>query len=89
LVWEDVNFEEGIIFVHHGKGAKDRIVVLHDNLATALKNYRLLQRPTQTHVFEGKTPGIPITSRTIQWGFIRRTVLEHIANCRTPYLRRP
>ncbi len=43
LVWEDVNFEEGIIFVHHGKGAKDRIVVLHDNLATALKNYRLLQ----------------------------------------------
>ena len=71
LVWEDINFEEGIIFVHHGKGAKDRIVVLHDNLATALKNYRLLQRPTQIHVFEGKTPGVPIASRTIQWGFIR------------------
>ncbi|MFK7982245.1 MAG: tyrosine-type recombinase/integrase, partial [Saprospiraceae bacterium] len=28
LLWEDVNFEEGIIWVKKGKGAKDRLVIL-------------------------------------------------------------
>ena len=71
LLWEDVNFEEGIIRVKKGKGARDRIVILPDGLAAKLKAFRKMQRPTQPLVFEGKTAGEAIASRTIQWAFIR------------------
>ena len=70
LLWENVNFEEGIIWVKKGKGAKDRIVMLAQGLAEKLKAYRTMQRPTQKFVFEGKTAGEPIAPRTIQWSFI-------------------
>ena len=71
LLWEDVNFEEGIIHVKKGKGAKDRIVILPQGLAGKMQEFRTMQRTTQQFVFEGKTPGSPIAARTIQWGFIR------------------
>lgn len=70
LLWENVNFEEGIIWVRKGKGAKDRVVVLADKLATQLQAHRKLQRPTQRYVFEGKTPGQAIAPKTIQGAII-------------------
>lgn len=36
---EDIDFAEGIIHVRSGKGDKDRIVVLEESTAEALKNY--------------------------------------------------
>lgn len=70
LLWEDVNFEEGIIWIKKGKGAKDRLVMLVEGLAEKLQAYRRLQRPTQRYVFEGKTAGVPIAPKTIQWSFV-------------------
>lgn len=71
LLWEDINFEEGLILVKKGKGAKDRIVVLKESLADKVKAFRTMQRPTQQFVFEGKKQGKPIAARTVQWAFIR------------------
>lgn len=68
LHWEDINFEEGLIFVQRGKGAKDRIVVLPSDLPRQLQTYRQTQRPNQRYVFEGKTMGKAIAQKTIQWG---------------------
>jgi len=56
LKWENINFEDGIIWVIKGKGAK--------------KSYRALQRPTQQYVFEGKTAGEAIAPKTIQGAII-------------------
>ena len=47
LLWENVNFEDGIIWVRKGKGAKDRVVMLAQGLAEKLQSYRRLQRPSQ------------------------------------------
>ena len=35
----DINMDEKLIHVHNGKGAKDRIVVITDELATMLQQY--------------------------------------------------
>lgn len=40
---EDIDFSEGVIHVRSGKGDKDRIVVLEEGTATALKNYLALR----------------------------------------------
>lgn len=70
LLWEDVNFEDGVIWVKKGKGAKDRVVMLAEGLAEKLKAYRALQRLTQRYLFEGKTPGEPMGPKTIQGSII-------------------
>ena len=70
LLWEDVNFEEGVIFVKKGKGSKDPIVILPLGLGEKMTAFRTMQRHTQQFVFEGKTPGKAIAPRTIQWAFI-------------------
>ena len=88
LKWEEVNFEEGIIFVKKGKGAKDRIVVLPAGLAQKLKAYRRIHRSTQQYVFEGKTPGKAIAARTIQWGFIRARQKAALPNWVTAHVMR-
>ena len=69
LKWEDISFDEGIIHVRKGKGAKDRIAVLHDNLAADLKKYRLDLRASQELIFEGKIKEKPIAPRSVQWIF--------------------
>ena len=66
LKWEHIHFEEGIIWVRKGKGAKDRLVVLAENLAIKLTSYRSFQRRTQQYVFEGNTLGKAIAPKTIQ-----------------------
>jgi len=70
LRWENINFEDGIIWVIKGKGSKDRVVILAKGLAEKLKSYRALQRPTQEYVFEGKTAGVAIAPKTIQGAII-------------------
>ncbi len=51
LKWEDVGFEEGLIHLRKGKGAKDRIVVLHKELSGLLKAYRQMLPSAQEYIF--------------------------------------
>ena len=71
LKWEHIHFEEGIIFVVSGKGAKDRIAILPADLSEQLQSYRKILRPNQVYVFEGKTMGKAIAPKTVQWAFKR------------------
>ena len=68
LKWEDINFSEGVILVKKGKGNKDRLAILPKGLDEQLLRFKQLQRPTQQYVFEGKTAGVAIAPKTIQWG---------------------
>ncbi|MEM3738704.1 MAG: tyrosine-type recombinase/integrase, partial [Thermoplasmata archaeon] len=45
---EDIDFAEGIIHVRSGKGDKDRIVVLEEGTAQALKNYLAVRYRMET-----------------------------------------
>jgi len=71
LKWEDVSYEEGIIHVRKGKGAKDRIVILHKEMADLLKDYRQSIPAAQVVVFAGKHYKSPISARAVQWAFIQ------------------
>lgn len=71
LKWEDVVFEQGIIHVRKGKGAKDRIVVLHSELSTLLKAYRQMLPSAQVYVFAGRDYSYPISARSVQRAFIQ------------------
>jgi len=71
LKWEDVVFEEGIIHVRKGKGAKDRIVVLHSELSALLSAYRQMLPSAQVYIFAGKDYRYPISARSVQRAFIQ------------------
>jgi len=71
LKWEDVMFDEGIIHIRKGKGAKDRIVVLHDDLSNLLKAYRAIIPPSQIYVFSGRDYRDSLSARSIQHAFIK------------------
>lgn len=70
LKWEDIVFDEGIINIRKGKGAKDRITVLHPELKELLLAYRKAIPSCQMLVFAGKDYNTPIAARSIQHAFI-------------------
>ncbi len=65
---EDIFFERKLIRINHGKGAKDRMSLLSDHMASLLKDY-IKQYSPSTWLFEGQYAHSPITDRTIQHVF--------------------
>ena len=55
----DIDSDRMLIQVHHGKGAKDRTLMLSAQLLTILRTYWRLARPTDW-LFPGRTPDKPI-----------------------------
>jgi len=55
----DIDSARMLIQVHHGKGAKDRTLMLSPQLLTILRTYWRLARPTDW-LFPGRTPDKPI-----------------------------
>lgn len=51
LKTEDIDAKRGVLHVRHGKGDKERLVVLSPRLLTLLRNYWKLQRPTPPWMF--------------------------------------
>lgn len=60
---QDINFENRTVFIHRGKGAKDRVVNLSQELATLLQVF--IAKRTQGHLFLSNW-NKPFTSRAIQ-----------------------
>lgn len=50
---KDINFDRNIIFVNQGKGKKDRITLLSENLKLDLLKYYSRYNPKTEYVFEG------------------------------------
>lgn len=62
---EDLRFSEGVLFVRHGKGNKDRIVSLPMALSKRLQSYLVLRNDENPYVFDSARGG-HITIATIQ-----------------------
>ena len=55
----DIDSARMLIQVHHGKGVKNRTVMLSPHLLTILRTYWRLARPSEW-LFSGRVPGKPI-----------------------------
>ena len=60
LLVEDIDSSRGVIHVRHGKGAKDRDVMLSPQLLNILRSYWRLARPTR-YLFPGRDETRPIS----------------------------
>jgi len=60
LLVEDIDSARGVIHVRHGKGAKDRDVMLSEQLLAILRTYWQLARPTR-YLFPGRDENRPIS----------------------------
>jgi site-specific recombinase XerD len=61
---EDIDLDRNIIWIRHGKGAKDRGVMLDPAIKPEITAY-LRSGKGKTFVFEGYQPGHPLTAATI------------------------
>jgi len=88
LKWEDVKFDEGVIYVQKGKGYKDRLVILQPEMEKMLRSYRSDQPEKQKYLFEGKTPNKVIAPRSVQWAFINARKKAGLPDWVTPHVLR-
>lgn len=61
----DIDSARMVIHVHHGKGSKDRYVMLSEQLLAILRAYWKQHRP-EPWLFPGPDPSKPITVRSLQ-----------------------
>lgn len=76
---EDIDSDRMQVFVERSKGKKDRYVMLSPLLLDILRAYLRLYKPfPKKYLFEGNSPGIPISVRTAQEIFIQASVKANI-----------
>jgi site-specific recombinase XerD len=61
----DIRFSEGIIFIHQGKGKKDRITILPFSLSKELEAYIYLRNDSNPYVFDSSKGG-HLTVKSVQ-----------------------
>ena len=64
LKLEDIKIDRDLILIHQGKGKKDRIVMLDPLIKVEIERYLKLNL-SKTYLFEGYSPGIPLSTMTI------------------------
>jgi integrase/recombinase XerD len=61
---DDIKIDRDLILIRQGKGKKDRIVMLDSVIKVEIERYLKIGLST-TYLFEGYSPGIPLTAMTI------------------------
>ena len=69
LTAADINSRREVIHVREGKGAKDRFIMLSEQLPRILRHYWPTRNAPGDLLFPGESPGQPITTRTVQRAF--------------------
>ena len=69
LTAADINSQRMVIRVREGKGAKDRFIMLSEQLLTILRHYWPHRGASGKLLFPGEAAGQPITPRTVQRAF--------------------
>lgn len=68
ITWQDINFVEGILRVNHGKGDKDRLVKIGENVVRHLIDYKEMRyNKNSNYVLDSQArPETHITKKTVQ-----------------------
>ena len=72
----DIDSKRMVIKVRHGKGGKDRYVMLSPNLLDGLRAYWKVTRPTGSWLFPGGKPGTHITTNAV--GAVMRKAVKRL-----------
>lgn len=83
----DIDSERMQLRIIQAKGHKDRYVPLSPRLLGELRQYWTIDRPPQ-FLFPGKTPGVPLSSATIQRTCKMAAAQAHIKKTVTPHTLR-
>jgi integrase/recombinase XerD len=88
LCFEDIDSKSMVLHVRHGKGARERTVMLSPTLLHVLRNYYRERRPAGPQLFPGRDRRRALTraavSRALKVGIKRREIDLHI----TPHTMR-
>ena len=80
----DIDSQRMVIRVEQGKGQKDRYVMLSPKLLEELRSYWRVMRP-KVWLFEGDTPGHPITANAVQQACQKTQQIAGIRKPVTPH----
>ena len=80
----DIDSQRMVIRVEQGKGQKDRYVMLSPKLLEVLRSYWRVMRP-KGWLFEGETPGHPITTNAVQQACQKTQQIAGIRKPITPH----
>jgi len=87
LETRDIDAEQGVIHVRHGKGDKERMVTLRPQLYTLLRMYWKLVRPPGPYLFASRRTN-PITPRSARRALRRAVAESHLQDRVTPHVLR-
>jgi site-specific recombinase XerD len=88
LTAADINSQRMVIRVREGKGAKDRFIMLSEQLLTILRQYWPHRGASGNLLFPGEAAGQPITPRTVQRAFRDATGRAGLPDKITPHTLR-
>jgi site-specific recombinase XerD len=88
LTAADINSQRMVIRVREGKGAKDRFIMLSEQLLTILRHYWPHRGTSGNLLFPGEAAGQPITPRTVQRAFRDATGRAGLPDKITPHTLR-
>jgi site-specific recombinase XerD len=71
----DIDSRRGVIHVRHGKGSKDRYVMLSQRLLQLLREYWRRTRQPGPYLFPGRNPKRPVTVHAVQLA-LKKAVLH-------------
>lgn len=86
MTTSDIDAERGVIRVH-GKGNKERLVMMSPRLLAILRAYWKQERPAAPFLFPGDS-GKPLAPRTVRKGLARATARAGITKHITPHVLR-
>lgn len=87
LETRDIDRQRGVIIVRHGKGARQRLVMLSPRLYTVLRAYWAQERPPAPYLFSRKETGRPVSRDAVRKamrqaaeaaGIERRRITPHL-----------
>ncbi len=87
LKTNDIDAARGVIHVRHGKGKKERDVLLSKRLLTILRTYWRLERPKGQYLFSSRTGG-PLNQDTARRTLHKAVALAGLGKIVTPHVLR-
>lgn len=85
---EDIDAARGVLHVRHGKGGRERCVMLSERLLVVLRSYWAACRPPRPYLFPGDDPRKPISDDHVRRGVKSAVQICELTKRVTPHVLR-